>query len=159
MNIQLKNETENIYPIPSFPVGAIFKTTQATSPAALFGGIWTQIKDVFLYASSENYPAKTIGGKAKVTLSIEEMPAHTHTTYSRTGNGTGTEGPNGSTGVSDSYTLYSSTTTISTQSKGGGQAHENMPPYKTVYMWKKVGHGEPASNILDSAVLDALILG
>ena len=24
-----------------------------------------------------------------------------------------------------------------TNSRGGGQAHQNMPPYSTLYMWKR----------------------
>ena len=139
MNIVISNNSENLYPLPAFAKGAIYKSTKPTSPASIFGGTWVQIKDVFLYAASSGVAAGATGGKASVALTINTMPAHTHIVYGRSGNGTSYEGPNGSTGVGESYAAYSNTSDLSSQETGSGTAHNNMPPYKIVYMWRKVG--------------------
>ena len=63
-----------------YPVGAIYFSTVATSPATLFGGTWERISGRFLWCGndSEASTAKT-GGAATVTLSQAQMPGHTHT--------------------------------------------------------------------------------
>lgn len=113
MNIVISNNSENLYPLPAFAKGAIYKSTKPTSPASIFGGTWVQIKDVFLYAASSGVAAGATGGKASVALTINTMPAHTHIVYGRSGNGTSYEGPNGSTGVGESYAAYSNTSDLS----------------------------------------------
>lgn len=114
-----------------YPIGSIYIGDEnSSSPASWLGGTWQQIEDKFLLASGNSYTAGDTGGEAEHTLTINEMPAHTHTagrvqnwdatTSSRTpGN---TVSPNAST---------------QTSSTGGGQAHNNMPPYLVVYMWKR----------------------
>ena len=39
-----------------YPVGAIFISTDSTSPATLFGGTWERIKDTFLLAAGSTMP-------------------------------------------------------------------------------------------------------
>ena len=45
-----------------YPVGAVYQSWSSTSPATLFGGTWTQITEVFLYA---DVSAGTTGGSTK----------------------------------------------------------------------------------------------
>lgn len=124
-----------------YPVGSIYMSVNATSPATLFGGTWEQIKDTFLLSAGDTYTAGDTGGEAEHTLTVDEMPSHGHdvnTTHAGTGcgfyrtNASGgsswamlTGGRSGSMGYP-----YAANT-------GGGQAHNNMPPFLAVYVWKR----------------------
>ncbi len=57
-----------------YPVGSIYQSMNATSPASSIGGTWTQLK-TFLYGSTT---AKQTGGEATHKLTVNEMPAHKH---------------------------------------------------------------------------------
>ena len=62
-----------------YPVGSIYMSVNEVNPSTLFGfGEWEQIKDTFLLASGDNYPLASIGGEANHSLTVEEMPTHTH---------------------------------------------------------------------------------
>lgn len=89
-----------------YPVGAIYTSTVATSPASLFGGTWEQLKDRFLLGAGGSYSAGGMGGEATHKLT---------TSFTASKNWTG-----------------------STSSVGDNGAHNNMPPYLAVYMWKRV---------------------
>lgn len=60
-----------------YPVGSIYQSMSATSPASTVGGTWTQLK-TFLYGSTT---AKQTGGEATHTLTTDEMPRHAHTIH------------------------------------------------------------------------------
>ena len=118
----------------AYPVGAIYISAVATSPATLFGGTWAQIKDTFLLSCGDAYANGTTGGEATHTLNTNEMPSHNHlmrwdaTGPANVGSGLDNTAPGGYGGqyLETSYT-------------GGGQAHNNMPPFLAVYVWKRVG--------------------
>ena len=120
-----------------YPVGAIYMSAAATNPGTLFGfGTWEQIKDTFLLAAGSTYAAGSTGGEATHTLTEDEIPAHRHKiTYPNAG------GPYGDAAIG--YPTSSGTTKTwmaemcKTESVGGGTAHNNMPPYLAVYMWKR----------------------
>lgn len=70
-----------------FPVGTIYESTSSTSPAAEFGGTWTQIKGRFLVAAGSNgksgdellnLTAGGTGGTSTHTITTAEMPQHNH---------------------------------------------------------------------------------
>ena len=130
-NIQIKNGSENIYPIPYYPIGAVYMSYDSTSPATLFGGTWAQLKGAFLYAGTASNTVKQ--GEATHKLTVNEMPSHIHKIIGRQGSGTAT-----STTVIESYNCSSSGTGYFGDT-GSSQAHNNMPPYLAVYMWRKVG--------------------
>ena len=60
-----------------YPVGSIYQSMSATSPADSVGGTWTKIK-TFLYGADS---AHHTGGEATHTLTTDEMPNHTHDMY------------------------------------------------------------------------------
>ena len=116
------------------PVGSIYQSTDATSPADLFGGTWEQIKDRFLLAAGDSHAAGATGGEEEHILTAAEMANHTHG-YDYTGQSI-TEGVNAIRlyqAASTQYNAYSGKAT----SNCGGQAHNNMPPYLAVYTWRR----------------------
>lgn len=127
-----------------YPVGAIYTSTVATSPASLFGGTWEQLKDRFLLGAGDSYAAGSTGGEAEHTLIKLEMPTHYHNAYCLGLGGSSTAPAYYATLNRDSYTYnYENTTpntdTVATTTReGSGAAHNNMPPYLAVYMWKRV---------------------
>lgn len=147
-----------------YPVGSIYLSVNSTSPSSLFGGTWTRIKDRFLLGAGDIYSAGSTGGESNHVLTTSEMPSHSHT-WSQTsctnpGNHSHDVGADKDGGPgSNRYTVHisngstvnnpeyypssggagSHTHTITGQnsSTGSGNAHNNMPPYITVYMWKR----------------------
>ncbi len=114
-----------------YPVGSIYMSVHEVSPAVLFGGVWERIENAFLLAASSAHPAGEQGGEERVTLSVEEIPPHTHTVYY----GIATDKPGwAATVMSDGS--YQSPLANAT---GGCASHNNMPPYLSVCMWKRVG--------------------
>lgn len=63
-----------------YPIGSIYMSMNATSPSTFFGGTWVKIEGCFLLGSSSSYSLGVTGGEAKHTLTVEEMPSHSHTT-------------------------------------------------------------------------------
>ena len=98
---------------------------------AIYGGTtWTKIEGRFLLGVSEDYAVNSTGGEATHTLTINEMPAHTHN-YTRLWYNCGKTwgNPDGNNWLGSN--------TVASSSTGGGQAHNNMPPYKAVYIWER----------------------
>lgn len=132
-------------PTSPYNVGDIYITTNSTSPASVFGGTWEQIKDRFLLAAGTSYTAGKTGGSATHTLTVNELPSHYHDFSVKTTSGGTALGLWDSyfTSSSDVDQIYDSSqnvkaNTYGTKSTGGGAAHNNMPPYLTVYIWKRV---------------------
>tara|TARA_R110002020_G_scaffold141095_4_gene312732 strand:- start:675 stop:1298 length:624 start_codon:yes stop_codon:yes gene_type:complete len=117
-----------------YPVGSIyFNAAVSTNPATLLGfGTWVA------YAAGRVPVGKaasgtfdTLGeeqGAETHTLSIAEIPAHTHTYgKSTTSENMSIHDINGLRGAA----------TANTGSTGGGTAHNNIQPSITVYMWRR----------------------
>lgn len=122
-----------------YPVGSIYMSVNSTNPATFIGGTWARITDVFLLASGNTYSPGATGGEAQVTLSVNTIPSHSHAIYA----GWGDIG--NPTVDSDAYRFqywggngrewrYGN---LGTNSIGGGQPHNNMPPYLAVYVWQR----------------------
>lgn len=122
-----------------YPVGSIYISTSHANPKTLFGGTWVQIKDVFLLAAGTTYKGGATGGEATHTLTLGEMPEHAHEMYSANGNGSSTWTPNAGSYLVNSVTDTKNTwwAQIGMNNAGGGTAHNNMPPYLVVYVWKR----------------------
>lgn len=85
------------YPLAAYPVGAYYISSDPTSPATLFGGTWERIQDRMIVAAGSTFTAGTTGGSTKKTLSVQNMPMHSHS-CSSTGNHTHTRGSMNITG-------------------------------------------------------------
>lgn len=126
-----------------FPIGYIYISTSSASPASFIGGTWEKLNDVFLLATGENSSGAT-GGEKSVLLTEEKIPSHNHVSMvggtgdvisdylggSEAGYGlkSGAEGSSGLVSPENYYTSYT----------GGGEAHNNMPPYYAVNMWRRI---------------------
>lgn len=115
-----------------YPVGAVYISVNSTSPASLFGGTWESIGGRFLLGADATYTAGSTGGEAAHTLTVNEMPSHSHKIYM-----SGIAGEGAFWGPND-VTPQSMASANSTDSNGGNQPHNNMPPYLAVNMWKRV---------------------
>jgi hypothetical protein len=115
-----------------YPVGSIYMSTVNVNPATLFGGTWEQLKDRFLLGAGTTYTAGDTGGESEHTLTVDEMPSHTHQGDFTTSTSSATDGYNMSGGYKKTRTMLNALAT------GGGQPHNNMPPYIVVYMWKRL---------------------
>lgn len=115
-----------------YPVGSVYISTAPTDPGLLFGGSWERLEDVFLLAAGSQFPAGATGGEAAHTLTEAELPAHSHgLVYSEEADG-----------VKDMKWLAThgsgSSLAYGQVLSGGGQAHNNLPPYLAVYMWQRL---------------------
>ena len=138
-----------------YPIGSIYMSVNATSPATLFGGSWTQLKDRFLVGTG-TYANGATGGEATHALTRAEQPSVVGQLQFRqigTGNivdlyGTSsttpfTYTPGGGDKWANQGTIQSNTTStnknamIKFDNGGKGTAHNNLPPYLAVYMWKR----------------------
>lgn len=138
-----------------YPVGSIYMSVNSTSPATLFGGTWEQIKDRFLLASGSSYSAGATGGEATHTLTEDELPNITGQFQSRLASnganiidayGDGAFAALGKAGDTWAYLLPSTggypnsgslKNHVMKMSFGSNAAHNNMPPYLAVYIWKR----------------------
>ena len=127
--------------LAAWPVGSIYITVSNTSPAALFGGTWERISERFLLGASSSYPAGGTGGEFTHKLTQSELPNYSlsvtngsNVIRSKTGNSADAyvQTQSGGWGIPNWEAK-----TVTVASGGSGEAHNNMPPYLAVYMWKR----------------------
>lgn len=127
--------------LAAWPIGSIYMTVSNTSPESLFGGTWERISERFLLGASSSCPAGSTGGESAHTLTQSELPNYSlsvangsNVIRSKTGSST------------DAYVQTQSSgwgipnwesKTVTVASGGSGKAHNNMPPYLSVWIWKR----------------------
>lgn len=134
-----------------YPIGSIYMSVNNVSPQSFFGGTWVAIQDRFLLAAGSTYDAGTFGGEATHTLTVDEMPAHQGHMYDNFDD----SGYVDRGGDANSYYVNSSASgygqyenrpykivsnnefVMQGYTRGGNAAHNNMPPYLAVYVWKR----------------------
>ena len=154
----LKAKAEASSVLSMYPIGSVYMTENAAfDPNAEWGGTWVKIENRFLLGSGTKAVGAQ-GGEENVTLSIYEIPAHSHARGSMdiTGNlangdvriddvsgaiynrGSGHNGSGGSWLTTPQMGFKASMNWSGyTSSNGGGQSHNNMPPYQVVNIWKR----------------------
>lgn len=118
-----------------YPVGSIYMSVNSTNPSTLFGGTWEQIEDKFLLASGTSYSNGSTGGEATHTLTVNEIPSHRHSR--RTQPQTFKEQDTTKNDIISPAEGSANMVTKYTDYTGGGKAHNNMPPYLVVNVWKR----------------------
>ncbi len=128
-----------------YPVGSLYMSAKATSPASLFGGTWEQIKDRFILAAGDTYAAGSTGGEAAHTLTVGEMPAHYHKGLhidSENGMqvlyGSNPAYPQQALDLGSTYKTGLYEGGIFTSVSGKSEAHNNLPPYLSAYIWQRI---------------------
>ena len=122
-----------------YPVGAVYISANSTSPASLFGGTWESIGGRFLLGADATYEAGSTGGEKDHTLTLNEIPSHNHKGIFITGIGMVWKGSyNTGTTYGVDTGEQGSDSIFYTGPAGGDRAHNNMPPYLAVYIWKRV---------------------
>ena len=141
-----------------YPVGSLYWSKNSTNPNMLFGGTWVQIKDKFILTAGDTYKVGTTGGEAAHTLTIAELPAHNHTgTAANAGNHTHTTALAYNVCSGSGYGKYMPTNethkhidnvtsssagshshSLTLNNTGGGQAHNNLPPYIVYFCWERI---------------------
>lgn len=126
---------DKYYPNAYYEIGDLFFTTRSENPNLRFGGTWELYgKGKVLVCvdpdDSDFSAVKKTGGEKEHTLTIDEMPSHNHSVkYASNDTGFGdnyfTAGKKGNYNTSNVPINYT----------GGGQAHNNLQPYITCYIW------------------------
>ena len=117
-----------------YPIGSIYMNVANTEPSLLFPGTeWERLKDRFLLGSGDNYALGSTGGEATHTLTVNEIPSHNHSVYNENSGGGSLSVNSAIAGAKKGYGWN-----IMTTNTGGGAAHNNMPPYLTVNIWKRI---------------------
>lgn len=125
-----------IYNCP-YEIGDILQTLNTSSPEDRWPGTeWEAITGRVLVGldstQTEFDTAGEEGGEKTHTLNTDEMPEHGHTVVGKTGyTGTGT----GYIARTDATGTLAPGISGLVESSGGGEAHNNLQPYKVVYMW------------------------
>jgi len=132
-----------------FPVGSIVQYTDASiDPGTLIGGTWERIQGRFLFAADDSHAIGSTGGSETVTLTTAQMPRHNHYVINLA---KGTTSPDyqhtvarydrENTSWDDCHYQLNGNSNEANGGKssftGSGAAHDNMPPYLAVYMWKR----------------------
>lgn len=120
-----------------------------TSPASFIGGTWERIEGKFIMGASDTYQAGSTGGEAEHTLTEGELPNITgnfdfqsdgnnqgivteaHGVFSLGQMSTGGFRPNNKTDESNCARQIR-------MSFGSNSPHNNIPPYYSAYIWRRV---------------------
>lgn len=127
-----------------YPIGSIYMSVNASDPGTIFGGTWVNfatgktLVGVDTEQSEFNEVEKTGGEKAH-KLTVQEMPEHNHNIIIKAdwnykvGVGTG-----GTFMNAQSNYGWNGSLPFVTENSGNNQPHNNLQPYITCYIWKRV---------------------
>jgi len=125
-----------------YPVDSIYISTDSANPGPRLGGTWVRFGQgrtlVSQGTSDRTFSTGETGGASTHTLTEAQMPSHAHMIVSGTGAGGAAtwEWP-AMWRDGCHYAMGCDQPRRNTQNTGGGQAHNNLPPYITVFMWRR----------------------
>lgn len=130
-----------------YPVDSIYISYSHVDPSVLFGGAWARISNAFLWGADPTGTIGATGGESEHWLTLDEIPYHTHDFEYSTSNGASfTSAKAGKDGnyAGDNYLGFSNSVTefasyqVRVAGAGGGNPHNNMPPYIQVSIWRRI---------------------
>jgi hypothetical protein len=126
-----------------YPVGAVYITYDNNNPGNFLGGTWEQFGQGRTLigegtgndgSTSMTFTANNTGGEYKHKLTVDEMPSHSHKLYARGGQTAQVSSPF----AANKPILQGSNSYGFDVSKAGGDGyHNNIPPYITVFFWRR----------------------
>lgn len=121
------------------PVGSLYISENATSPAELYGGTWERIEGKFIMGASDTYPAGSTGGRSSVSIAKTNLPnvqIGIETMYIKGGAGKDYDVVQITYGGSDGSGSFSHTG--QTFPLGNGTPLSILNPYYSMYIWRRV---------------------
>lgn len=124
-------------------VGDIIFSTSDENPSTIYGGTWVawgkgQVPVGVDTSDSDFNTVEKTGGEKEHTLTVDEMPSHSHIqTWNgniMVGGGSGGEPTNGAYLNEGGNGIYPAALT---NNVGNSHSHNNLQPYITCYMWKR----------------------
>lgn len=121
-----------------YPIGSIYQSTAPTNPTTFMGGVWERFGNGRVLvgadeADADFNTANKTGGEKTHTLTIDEMPSHSHRQYVSANNGNDSIRRDWSSdGASKAYDQG-----MNTGAAGGDKPHNNLQPYITIYRWRR----------------------
>lgn len=124
-----------------YPVGSVYETMDSSfDPNEKWGGTWERIKGRVLIGVDENDSdfniAEKTGGEKTHTLVVSELPQHTHVNYAKRTNITINN--SGNTHVTCHSSNIEAIVGNNIGRTGEGVAHNNLQPYITCFIWKRI---------------------
>lgn len=116
----------------AYPIGSIYMSIKSDNPASIIGGTWVswgagRVPVGVDPIQTEFNTAQKTGGEKTHKLTVEEMPSHGHSMALAT---TDAGSANYARMAYQGESLRGETGKV-----GGNQAHNNLQPYITCYMW------------------------
>lgn len=146
--VYLKDKTGNkVVTTPYYRIGDLFLTTIADNPSSYLGGTWELFGPgrtlVCVDTSQTEFNSvKKIGGEKTHKLTISELAEHKHEGiyeyYSKKQISNRGDGGGGWNNINISQVTGSQDKAYSflyTANTGGNQAHNNLQPFITCYIW------------------------
>lgn len=137
------NKLVNSIKSAMYPVGSVYITYNNNNPGNFLGGTWEQFGQGRTLigegtgndgSTSMTFTANNTGGEYKHKLTVDEMPSHSHKLYARGGQTAQTSSPF----AANKPILQGSNSYGFDVSKAGGDGyHNNIPPYITVFFWRR----------------------
>lgn len=117
-------------------VGDIIFSTSDENPSTIYGGTWVawgkgQVPVGVDASDSDFNTVEKTGGEKEHTLTVDEMPSHKHDFGQQFATTSSLSGEYG-------YYMIAGTQTDVIKNTGGNQPHNNLQPYITCYMWKRI---------------------
>ena len=137
----------------AYPVGSVYISISSNfNPNTSFGGVWERFGQGRTLigegtgsdgSTSMSFTANSTGGKYAETLTTEQIPSHNHRVpFMRTSNEASNYGLTQAPQFGDRVIVIGDDTNDSRRTHstytGGGEPHNNVQPYITVYFWKRI---------------------
>jgi len=129
-------ERNNAFLDRVYPVGSIYISIDSNNPRSRLGGNWEPFGAgrtlVGVGTSDRVFSANETGGRSREPLTPEQMPRHNHSIVIHA------QGTGGTTNFTVARGTDLTLGSTQTSNRGEDEEHDNLQPYITVFMWRRV---------------------